>query len=386
MKAALRHAQRRRFVLLATRRLFLTTLSTSSRDGGDVASDDNNKVIRRRNQTASSHHHHHHHHRRIAEAKSRVRALWSPERWRQNNLRSRRWPSPRENVSNLDLMPLPTTVDAFNVTKPGRFTQNLNVDWPNVNAFSIEQLLDDYGEYELSVGVDDYTLDDVTVSLSDYIAYASRDADGDDAPLYIFDDWILLKKSDSNDCSPSLSSAYSIPSCFPHDYMSVMPGGIEERPPFCWLLIGTKRSGTALHVDPMSTAAWNTLVSGRKRWFLFPPKVEENDNDHGDYMLGSMNDNDDTANQWLHEKYSSLPESVTRGGFDFVQLPGETVYVPNSWQHAVINLDLSVAVTHNFVGPHNVQLALKSIDSSCSDISVDLSKKWMENMRRRGWL
>merc|ERR1711974_247862 len=33
--------------------------------------------------------------------------------------------------------------------------------------------------------------------------------------------------------------------------------------------------------------------------------------------------------------------------FDFVQRPGEVVYTPVGWWHAVLNLEASVAVTHN---------------------------------------
>ena len=103
------------------------------------------------------------------------------------------------------------------------------------------------------------------------------------------------------------------------DLLSIIPE--PYRPDHRWFLVGPKGSGSRLHVDPLSTSAWNTLVVGCKHWIIIEPS-------------------------------SSSSSSVVRRIYSFFQHPGETVVVPREWSHAVLNLSFTTAITHNYVAPH----------------------------------
>ena len=183
----------------------------------------------------------------------------------------------------------------------------------------------------------------MTICLRDYLDYADRQQD--DCPLYVFDESIL-------DDIPELAASCAPPPALPRDVWR----GLPSRPPHRWVLIGAERSGSAPHVDPDASAAWNTLVSGQKRWFFFPPSVSEED-----VYVGAPDGDSarESVAHWMHGCYPRLHERLPC--IETMQWPGTTVYVPHGWWHAVVNVQLSVAVTANFVHSGNAADALAAV-------------------------
>lgn len=93
----------------------------------------------------------------------------------------------------------------------------------------------------------------------------------------------------------------------------------EERPPYRWIVIGPARSNSPFHLDPYRTSAWNGLISGRKRWtlypnHLFPPGIDlEMDED------GNFDHDSPEVVKWLLEEYPKIPPD---------QLPIECILEP----------------------------------------------------------
>jgi len=88
----------------------------------------------------------------------------------------------------------------------------------------------------------------------------------DDSPLYIFD-----SSFENDKHAKSMLQDYRVPSYFRDDLFRFVSE--SRRPPYRWVLVGPERSGSTVHIDPLSTNAWNTLLHGQKRWVLFPPHV-----------------------------------------------------------------------------------------------------------------
>lgn len=186
-------------------------------------------------------------------------------------------------------------------------------------------------------------------SLRDYQRYAEDAADGDSAPLYVFDPSILGPTSTFCDDGSLVRDAFDTPPCFSRDAAAaVCDEKLRPLPPK-WLLVGAARSGTPIHDHP-TTVAWNALLVGCKLWCCFPPDVDESalllnldgGADGGDLAF------DLSAVEWFCRAGSGdgqggrqLDESATI----VVQRPGEVVFLPVGWFHVVLNVETSTALS-----------------------------------------
>jgi hypothetical protein len=124
-----------------------------------------------------------------------------------------------------------------------------------------------------------------TVTLDEFVAYVESAGCGtDDDPCYL---WETL--DDADPLHDFLISKFIVPGQFrgadpdlvhgihvPGDESDLLSYAGDDGLMFGlhrWLLVGPGRSGSSLHVDPLFTSAWNTLLLGTKLWCVIPPSA-----------------------------------------------------------------------------------------------------------------
>lgn len=226
---------------------------------------------------------------------------------------------PREQLSKLTRVAFANT---YENNGPPCVIDGCATLFENVPA-SIAELRQLYGETNFRVS----DTHGAMVGLDVWYQYAATT--DDDAPFAIYD----------AEFADLEGFAYEVPRFLSGDAFS--KADVDERPPWRWLLLGGPRSGTGVHVDPLYTHAWVYLVQGLKRWIFLPsnlPPEKLRELGVGEPQLPSA--------QWFakyRDAASSLPGTV-----ELVQRPGELVYVPAGRPHAVLNLEWSYALTHNY--------------------------------------
>jgi histone arginine demethylase JMJD6 len=172
----------------------------------------------------------------------------------------------------------------------------------------------------------------------------------DDSPLYLFHNC---------DSDKELKRKYNIPKLFREDYFSILKSKV--RPPYRWLLIGPRRSGTKVHIDPMNTSAWNISLQGYKLWVIFPNEVPKwvIQGKHIGELRG-------TPNEAMDFFFRRLPKVLKKEGISAkplicIQEPGETIFVPGGWWHAVLNITDTLAITQNYMNAVNFDLVWGSL-------------------------
>ena len=190
----------------------------------------------------------------------------------------------------------------------------------------------------------------IKIKLKHFLDYAQ--AQRDDSPLYIF-----CCAFDEHPVSRAILGDFTPPAYFTEDLFHLV--GEAKRPPYRWFAIGPERSGSSLHIDPLATSAWNTLLVGVKRWVLFPPSAPKA-LVKGDYLKQRGEDNE--ASTYFIRILPRIKEEERRrvreggellGMREVMQYPGETIFVPGGWWHAVLNLSDTIAVTQNYVSSVN---------------------------------
>ena len=212
-----------------------------------------------------------------------------------------------------------------------------------------DSLVHCFSHEKFKVGTDNMS-NAVKLSLKSFLYYCNTEAKIDDSPMYIFDSTIFKSTAVCNNgitVGRTLAETYKVPPVFKPDLFEL---GGERRPPFRWIVIGPARSGTGMHVDPLGTSAWNALVQGRKRWCLFPPNTPT-------HIINPQEKSfNDEGISWFATVYPLISQPNLRkalGMIEFVQSSNQIVFVPSGWHHVVINLEFTVAITHNFCSYYN---------------------------------
>ena len=198
------------------------------------------------------------------------------------------------------------------------------------------------------------------VSMAEYARYCLAQADGDAAPLYIFDHRCLgvnggEARLEANGLN--LRRDFDVPRSFQRDVMCGLTGSRFRPLPPSWLLVACARSGTPIHDHPL-TIAWNALLSGCKLWAILPPDVEESflllnsDTNESGRDSRDGTDFDLSALDWFGRCQPNENEGSLRV---CIQRPGEVVFVPSGWWHVVLNVSDSVQYLY-FVCPRSLHL------------------------------
>nr|CDJ98019.1 Transcription factor jumonji domain containing protein [Haemonchus contortus] len=171
----------------------------------------------------------------------------------------------------------------------------------------------------------------------------------DDSPLYIVDDFHGEDRS-----AKEMLEDYEVPPYFSDDLLNIL-GEDVKRLRHRWVAIGPARSGTTIHVNPLNTSSWTSLIHGHKRWVLIHPDTAKE-------LVYVPKDQRGIHPQEAITWFSTVYKRIRQGDWPFDkypvlecrQRPGETVFVPYGWWNAEINEDETFAVRHNFCSPINL--------------------------------
>lgn len=148
--------------------------------------------------------------------------------------------------------------------------------------------------------------------------------------------------------SPELAAEQRLPA-YLRDWLVLLPESIWPR--MNWIFIGPEGSRTSLHLDSLGTHSWLAQIVGRKRWRLYPPEQVELLYPRADRRggLGTLFQIDPDAEGGVDPR--RFPRFAEATAIECETGPGDLCVIPAGWAHSVQNLEATVALTGNLIGP-----------------------------------
>ena len=142
-------------------------------------------------------------------------------------------------------------------------------------------------------------------------------------------------------CHHSECSLYKTPEIFGHDLLnSFLTRFTDGDYRFCYW--GPVRSYTARHSDVLHSFSWSYNVVGTKQWTFY------HDDRYGIDGINTGNRNKEVINGSRNDDRLKT--------FTVVQEAGQTIFVPATWQHKVVNLEETISINHNWITSSNLDL------------------------------
>ena len=158
--------------------------------------------------------------------------------------------------------------------------------------------------------------------------------------------------------NPHLLSDFTTPGFFSLDFGE--QAGLVSPHSFTWLYLGERGSATPTHVDVMNSSAWMYVLKGRKRWRMVASSGLERCYTSAAGSGPSVQEGGDTLGGSLLDLFGESDEALAAAlGADATLWegevgPGELIFTPSKCAHAVQNLELTIALTSNYVDLSNV--------------------------------